>query len=79
MSELVCFPTHTVINNNGVRSFVRVRLDMIWKRTRDGWSGPSKHSVLCEKYFTADFYEPDTAIVSSIGLKKLKIGYCHCL
>ena len=42
------------------------------KRTRDRWSGPSKHSVLCEKHFPEECFEPDSAIALSMGLLKRK-------
>ena len=40
------------------------------ERTRDRWSGPSKHSVLCATHFTQDCFEPDSAIAATMGLNK---------
>ena len=40
------------------------------KRTRNRWSGPSKHSVLCEKHFTEECFELDSAIALLKGLLK---------
>lgn len=40
------------------------------RRTRDQWSGPSKHSVLCARHFSEDCFEPDSAIAASMGLSK---------
>ena len=42
------------------------------KRTRDSWSGPTKHSVLCEKHFVEDSFEADSAIAPSMGIAKHK-------
>ena len=42
------------------------------KRTRDSRSGPTKHSVLCEKHFAEDSFEADSAIASSMGIAKRK-------
>ena len=42
------------------------------KRTRDRWSGPSEHSVLCEKHFTEECFEPASAIAATMGLHKRK-------
>ena len=44
------------------------------KRTRDKWTGPSQHSVLCCNHFTEDSFEPSPA---TMGIKKrvvLKAG-----
>ena len=41
------------------------------KRTRDKWSGPTQYSFLCSCHFTTEFFEPDSAIAASVGLKKL--------
>ena len=40
------------------------------ERTRDRWSGPSKHSVLCATHFTQDCFEADSAIAATMGLNK---------
>ena len=42
------------------------------RRTRDCWSGPTKHSVLCEKHFTEESFESDSAIASTMGIAKRK-------
>ena len=36
------------------------------------WSGPTKHGVLCEKHFTVESFDPNSAIASSMGLAKQK-------
>ena len=40
------------------------------QRTRDRWSGPSQHSVLCASHFTANCFEPDSAITATMGIAK---------
>ena len=61
---------------DGINSFTFPSNPVLWikevKRMCDGWRGPLKHSVLCEKHFTADSFVPGTAIAPSIRLIKLK-------
>ena len=45
-------------------------MDQEVQRTRDRWSGPSQHSVLCSSHFTADCFEPDSAIAATMGITK---------
>ena len=40
------------------------------QRTRDRWSGWSQCSVLCSSHFTADCFEPDSAIAATMGITK---------
>ena len=61
--SLFKFPSDPVLREKWTREV---------KRMRDRWSGPTKHSVLCEKHFTAESFEPDSAIASSMGLAKRK-------
>ena len=42
------------------------------KRTRDRWSGPTEYSLLCEKHFTEDCFEPEAAIAAAMGLSRRK-------
>ena len=42
------------------------------RKTRDCWNGPTKHSVLCEKHFSEDSFEPDSALASAMGIAKRK-------
>ena len=58
------FPSDPVVKEQWIRQV---------KRTRAHWNGPtSKHSVLCEKHFMADCFEPHSAIAASMGLKRQK-------
>ena len=61
--SLFKFPSDPVLREKWTREV---------KRMCDRWSGPTKHSVLCEKHFTAESFEPDSAIASSMGLAKRK-------
>ena len=47
------------------------KLRVEWKkqvqRTRVGWSGPTKYSVICSCHFTEDSFEQPTALTSKMG------------
>ena len=51
-------------------SVMRQRWTQEVQRTRDCWGGPSQHSVLCSSHFTADCFEPDSAIAATMGITK---------
>ena len=64
----------TKTSNDGISFFkfpsnpvMRQRWTKEVQRTRDRWSGPSQRSVLC---FTADSFEPDSAIAPTMGITK---------
>lgn len=40
------------------------------QRTSANWSGPSEYSVICSKHFTYSCFQPDSAIVVTLGLHK---------
>ena len=61
--SLFKFPSDPLLREKGTREV---------KRTHDSWSGPTKHSVLCEKHFAEDSFEADSAIASSTGIAKRK-------
>jgi hypothetical protein len=55
------FPSDSVIRQQWTKEV---------QRTRDCWSGPSQHTVLCSCHFTADCFEPDSAIAATMGITK---------
>lgn len=64
-------------SNDGISFFkfpsdpiMRQRWTREVQRTRDRWNGPSQHSVLCASHFTADCFEPDSAIAATMGINK---------
>ena len=58
------FPSDPVVKEQWIRQV---------KRTRAHWNDlTSKHSVLCEKHFMADSFEPHSAIAASMGLNRQK-------
>lgn len=44
-----------------VNTEVRAAWTTAVKQTRDGWDGPTKHSVLCSEHFPADCYKQETS------------------
>ena len=62
------------IGNDGIRfpsdPVMRQRWTKEVQRTPDRWSGLSQHSVLCSSHFTADCFEPDSAIAATMGITK---------
>lgn len=45
------------------------------KLTRDGWAGPTKHSVLCSEHFPAECFEQQTSEFAREMMSEMGITY----
>ena len=59
--SLFCFPRDPALRKRWTREL---------QRTRDQWSGPTEHSVLCSDHFKEDCFETETLLAPKFGISR---------